>query len=232
MNDTMLVALRDISVDEELHFDYSTTMSEGDWTMRCRCGAAQCRSLIGASTCSRKHLNRDIWPEASCSGSSLKSIMHKSRRQTLSRYIPPCPCGRSRAAGIQTLREMNDGMRSTRPRWRITSRRRGQITATTTSVSRRGPLARTMREHCHTTKKAAQLAWAAIPWIFSPLAQAEITVFQEGGFEVQAGLQAAFGSSPPKIPISGSPISTFAAVQIPGTPSGKRPTSSLCSRRL
>ena len=50
-----------------------------------------------------------------------------------------------------------------------------------------------MREHCHTTKKAAQLAWAAIPWIFSPLAQAEITVFQEGGFQLQAGLQAAFG---------------------------------------
>ncbi len=50
-----------------------------------------------------------------------------------------------------------------------------------------------MREHCHTTKKAAQLAWAAIPLIFSPLVRAEISVFQKGGFEIQAGLQAAFG---------------------------------------
>ncbi len=46
MNDTILMALRDISVDEELRFDYSTTMSEKDWTMRCRCGAARCRGSI------------------------------------------------------------------------------------------------------------------------------------------------------------------------------------------
>ncbi len=46
MNDIILVALRDIRAHEELRFDYSTTMSEGDWTMRCRCGAAQCRGMI------------------------------------------------------------------------------------------------------------------------------------------------------------------------------------------
>lgn len=47
MNDTILVALRDINVDEELRFDYSTTMSEEEWTMQCRCGSAQCRGVIG-----------------------------------------------------------------------------------------------------------------------------------------------------------------------------------------
>lgn len=65
MNDTILVALRDISVDEELRFDYSTTMSEGDWTMRCRCGAAQCRGLIEdfhllAKTLKQRYLARGI----------------------------------------------------------------------------------------------------------------------------------------------------------------------------
>jgi hypothetical protein len=45
-NDTVLVALRDISADEELRFDYSTTMSEREWTMQCRCGSAQCRGVI------------------------------------------------------------------------------------------------------------------------------------------------------------------------------------------
>lgn len=46
MNDTILVAVRDINADEEIRFDYSTTMSEGEWTMQCRCGSDQCRKVI------------------------------------------------------------------------------------------------------------------------------------------------------------------------------------------
>jgi len=65
MNDTILVALRDISVDEELRFDYSTTMSEEDWTMECRCSAAQCRGLIEdfhllSETLKQRYLARGI----------------------------------------------------------------------------------------------------------------------------------------------------------------------------
>jgi SET domain-containing protein len=46
-NDTHLVALRDIPAGEEIHFDYSTTVSDG-WTMTCLCGQPECRKLIVA----------------------------------------------------------------------------------------------------------------------------------------------------------------------------------------
>jgi len=41
-----LVALRDIAADEEIRFDYSTSMLERNWTMKCRCGEANCRGVI------------------------------------------------------------------------------------------------------------------------------------------------------------------------------------------
>jgi SET domain-containing protein len=44
--DTVLVAIRDIEKDEEIRFDYSTTMDEDDWTMRCKCGEKNCRKEI------------------------------------------------------------------------------------------------------------------------------------------------------------------------------------------
>lgn len=42
----ILIALRDIKADEELRFDYSTTMDENRWTMTCRCGAKDCRGIV------------------------------------------------------------------------------------------------------------------------------------------------------------------------------------------
>jgi SET domain-containing protein len=45
--DTSLVAIRAIAADEEIRFDYSTTISDG-WTMPCRCGAADCRGIVAA----------------------------------------------------------------------------------------------------------------------------------------------------------------------------------------
>jgi SET domain-containing protein len=44
--DYLLVALTGISADEQICFDYSTTMSENNWTMSCRCGASDCRGVI------------------------------------------------------------------------------------------------------------------------------------------------------------------------------------------
>lgn len=41
-----LIALREIAPDEELRFDYSTTMHENRWTMVCRCGAPECRGIV------------------------------------------------------------------------------------------------------------------------------------------------------------------------------------------
>jgi uncharacterized protein len=45
-NDRDLVALRDIRAGEEIRFDYSTTMDERSFTMRCLCGALDCRRII------------------------------------------------------------------------------------------------------------------------------------------------------------------------------------------
>jgi hypothetical protein len=41
-----LVALRSLKKDEEVFWDYSTSMMERHWTMACTCGAPQCRRLI------------------------------------------------------------------------------------------------------------------------------------------------------------------------------------------
>jgi hypothetical protein len=45
-NDRDLVALRDIQPGEEIRYDYSTTMDEKSFTMRCRCGAPGCRQVV------------------------------------------------------------------------------------------------------------------------------------------------------------------------------------------
>ncbi len=41
-----LIALRDISPDEEIRYDYSTTMDEDFFTMPCRCGSKFCRQRV------------------------------------------------------------------------------------------------------------------------------------------------------------------------------------------
>jgi hypothetical protein len=41
-----LFTLRDINVDEELFWDYSTSMFEHGWTMPCKCGSPQCRNIV------------------------------------------------------------------------------------------------------------------------------------------------------------------------------------------
>ena len=41
-----LVALEDVPGGSELTFDYSTTCSERNWSMRCECGAMGCRKEI------------------------------------------------------------------------------------------------------------------------------------------------------------------------------------------
>jgi hypothetical protein len=45
--DVLLVALRDIEVGEEVMWDYSTTMFENGWQMRCECKTKKCRKIIG-----------------------------------------------------------------------------------------------------------------------------------------------------------------------------------------
>jgi hypothetical protein len=44
----VLVSLRRIRRDEEILFDYSTTIQDPTWSMSCACGARSCRKLIGS----------------------------------------------------------------------------------------------------------------------------------------------------------------------------------------
>jgi hypothetical protein len=41
-----LHALRPIQTGEEICFDYSTSMGEENWTMKCECGSSQCRGIV------------------------------------------------------------------------------------------------------------------------------------------------------------------------------------------
>lgn len=43
----LLVAIRDIEAGEEITWDYSTTMFENPWRMRCQCQSPLCRKVIG-----------------------------------------------------------------------------------------------------------------------------------------------------------------------------------------
>jgi hypothetical protein len=52
-----LYAIRDIAAEEEILFDYSTTLDEDDFTMSCQCGALSCRGLIGDG----KFLPENVW---------------------------------------------------------------------------------------------------------------------------------------------------------------------------
>jgi SET domain-containing protein len=42
----ILYALRNIQAGEELFFDYSTTMNEPDWTIKCCCRTDSCRAWV------------------------------------------------------------------------------------------------------------------------------------------------------------------------------------------
>ncbi|MDB9320511.1 SET domain-containing protein-lysine N-methyltransferase [Nodularia spumigena CS-591/04] len=46
VNSNILIALNDIAQDEEIFYDYSTTMSEKLWTMKCSCGSSICRGVV------------------------------------------------------------------------------------------------------------------------------------------------------------------------------------------
>lgn len=39
----VLLAIKDIKQNEEITWDYSTTMDEDDWEMDCQCGCLKCR---------------------------------------------------------------------------------------------------------------------------------------------------------------------------------------------
>jgi hypothetical protein len=45
--DILLIALRFIDVGEEITWDYSTTMFENGWQMKCDCRTKVCRKIIG-----------------------------------------------------------------------------------------------------------------------------------------------------------------------------------------
>lgn len=44
--DVQLIAIRNITIDEQITFDYSTTMDEDDFEFDCLCGSPVCRGRI------------------------------------------------------------------------------------------------------------------------------------------------------------------------------------------
>ncbi len=44
--ETILYALRDIAAEEQIAWDYSTSIGEPGWTLACMCGADGCRRVI------------------------------------------------------------------------------------------------------------------------------------------------------------------------------------------
>lgn len=42
-----LFALRDIKIGDEITYDYSLTISPTKWAMKCKCGAKNCRKVLG-----------------------------------------------------------------------------------------------------------------------------------------------------------------------------------------
>lgn len=41
-----LFAIRDIGEGEEITWDYSTTMFDDDWELKCNCGSSKCRGVV------------------------------------------------------------------------------------------------------------------------------------------------------------------------------------------
>jgi len=42
----LLIAIKDMAKDEEITFDYSTTMDENNYTLECLCGSNLCRGTV------------------------------------------------------------------------------------------------------------------------------------------------------------------------------------------
>lgn len=96
--DTFLVSLRDIAVDEELSFDYSTSMVDEPWSMDCACGDDSCRGVIAnfldMPEATQKYyaamgtLPEHVWAVA------------KERGVSLEKGTPPTPANPSKGAPV------------------------------------------------------------------------------------------------------------------------------------
>lgn len=63
-----LIAIEDIKKDDEITWDYSTTMDEDDWEMDCNCDSKNCRGRIRdfkylPSDIQKRYLDLGIVPE-------------------------------------------------------------------------------------------------------------------------------------------------------------------------
>ncbi len=47
IDETCLIALRQIKPGEEIRYDYSTALLERFWSLECHCGAKECRGSVG-----------------------------------------------------------------------------------------------------------------------------------------------------------------------------------------
>ncbi len=97
-----LVALRDIAPGQEIRFDYSTTMDENFWTMRCRCGVPGCRGTIGdfqalPPEVRRRYLDLGVVPRFI----AWRYVAGIARPDGVPAAVPSCPSAFRRPGGLR-----------------------------------------------------------------------------------------------------------------------------------
>lgn len=88
-----LIAVRDIYPEEELTFDYSTSMAEDHWEMDCACGASSCRGHIRdfkylEPTLQGKYIEMGIAPDFVIRSAGLKNPRDLFYTATATQSLP------------------------------------------------------------------------------------------------------------------------------------------------
>ena len=81
-----LIAIRDISADQEITWDYSTTMDEDEWNLTCACESPNCRKQIFdfkylPKNIQNTYINANIVPQYILDNMKASSTVKKRVRQ-------------------------------------------------------------------------------------------------------------------------------------------------------
>lgn len=86
-----LIAVAEIKTENEITFDYSTSMAEDHWEMDCACGAASCRARVRdfkylSRMLQQKYVDLGIVPDFVMRSASLENpndLFHSSRKDDI-----------------------------------------------------------------------------------------------------------------------------------------------------
>lgn len=88
----ILVALRPIAKGEEISWDYSTTMHDNKWLMKCECRAPACRALVGEFA-SLPHARRAYYLSAGVVAPYIVRALEGRQERTAEAARPIAPRG-------------------------------------------------------------------------------------------------------------------------------------------